>query len=56
MTELANDIAYGLNSIRLYIANIEAEKALRTAHNTLELKVQERTKELEKTNEELTAF
>lgn len=53
MTELANDVAYGINSIRLRVANIKAEEALRAAHNNLELKVHERTMELEKINEEL---
>ncbi|MGB9937120.1 MAG: GAF domain-containing sensor histidine kinase [Methanobacterium sp.] len=53
LTQLANDITYGLNSIRVYNAKIEAEKALRAAKDNLELKVQKRTSKLKEINEEL---
>jgi PAS domain S-box-containing protein len=53
LTELADDIAYGINAIRLRIALEQSESALREAKDNLEDQVKERTAELEKAYESL---
>ncbi|HET6558135.1 MAG TPA: PocR ligand-binding domain-containing protein [Prolixibacteraceae bacterium] len=51
LTELANDLAHGINTIRLRTAHKKAEEALSESHSRLELLVKERTRELQITNE-----
>lgn len=51
LSELTNDLAHGITSIRLRAAHLRAEKALNKSYNELEVLVKERTDELQKTNE-----
>lgn len=53
LTDLANDLAHGVEMIRLREAHERATAALRRAHVELELRVQERTEELGIANREL---
>ena len=53
LSELAGNISYGITTIRLRVANWLAEEALRKAHDELEIRVQQRTEELNKANKEL---
>jgi PAS domain S-box-containing protein len=53
LTELAEDLAYGINAIRLRIALEQSENALKEARDNLELQVKERTLELEEAYESL---
>jgi PAS domain S-box-containing protein len=48
LTELASDISYGIETLRMRSARAKAEEALKKAKNELEVLVQERTAELEK--------
>lgn len=50
-SELANDLAQGITTIRLREAHQLAEKALSKSYNQLEVLVKERTRELQITNE-----
>jgi len=54
LTELAGDLAYGIQAIRLQDAHALAETELRRARDELEIRVQERTEELAAANEELS--
>ncbi len=54
LTELAGDLAYGIQAIRLQEAHTLAEAELRLAHDELEIRVQERTEELAAANRELS--
>ena len=51
LTELSNDLAYGITTIRLRASHKLAEIALSKSHNELEELVIERTQELQITNE-----
>lgn len=51
LSELANDLAHGITTIRLREAHQLAENALSKSHSELELLVKERTRELQITNE-----
>jgi PAS domain S-box-containing protein len=51
LSELANDLAHGITTIRLRSAHQEAEKALSKSHSQLEVLVKERTHELQMTND-----
>ncbi|MGE5394978.1 MAG: PocR ligand-binding domain-containing protein [Candidatus Saccharibacteria bacterium] len=51
LSELANDLAHGITTIRLREAHRLAENALSKSHNELELLVKDRTRELQITNE-----
>jgi PAS domain S-box-containing protein len=53
LTDLASDLAHGIEMIRLREAHERTAMALRLAHDELELRVQERTEELAIANEEL---
>jgi len=46
LTELAGDLAYGIQAIRLREAHAQVEAQLQIAHDELELRIQERTAEL----------
>ena len=50
LSELANDLAHGITTIRLRAAHQLAEEALSKSHNDLEVLVKQRTSELEITN------
>ena len=51
LSELANDLAQGITTIRLRAAHQLAEKALSKSYGELEVLVKERTRELQITNE-----
>ena len=51
LTELANDLAYGITTIRLRAAHQLAVDQLSKSHGKLELLVKERTSELQTTND-----
>jgi PAS domain S-box-containing protein len=53
LTELAEDLAYGINAIKLRIALEQSESALREAKDNLENQVKERTAELEEAYKDL---
>jgi PAS domain S-box-containing protein len=53
LTELAENLAYGINVIRLRISREQAEAELKEARDNLEIQVKERTLELEKAYESL---
>ncbi len=53
MTELADDLAFGITSLRLRAERDRAEEALQKAHNELEQRVLERTADLRSANESL---
>ncbi len=53
LSELANDLAYGITTLRLRAAHAGAVDALREANAHLEQRVRERTAELESTTQEL---
>jgi PAS domain S-box-containing protein len=53
LTELADDLAYGIASLRLRDERNRAEAALQKAHNELEHRVLERTADLRAANESL---
>ena len=46
LTELADDLAYGVTALRTRAERVRAEEALRQAHEELERRVRERTAEL----------
>jgi PAS domain S-box-containing protein len=54
LTELAGDLAYGIQAIRLREAHDRAEAQLRRARDELEIRVRERTEELATANCELS--
>ncbi len=56
LTELADDLAYGIISIRNEAKRKQAEEELQKYHEQLEELVEERTKKLKETNKELEAF
>lgn len=51
LTELADDLAYGISTIRLRQAHRQAEEELKKHRDHLEIMVQQRTRELETANE-----
>jgi PAS domain S-box-containing protein len=53
LTDLASDLAHGIEMIRLREAHERTAAALRRAHDELERRVQERTEELASANKEL---
>ena len=53
LTELADDLAFGITSLRLRAERDRAEEALQKAHDELEQRVQERTADLLSANESL---
>ena len=53
LTKLAENLAYGINVIRLRISREQAEAELEKARDNLEIQVKERTLELEKAYESL---
>ncbi|PAV03503.1 MULTISPECIES: PAS domain S-box protein [Methanobacterium] len=53
LTELAENLAYGINVIRLRISREQAEAELKETRDNLEIQVKERTLELEKAYESL---
>jgi signal transduction histidine kinase/CheY-like chemotaxis protein len=55
LEEMANDLAFGLQSIEEEEARRKAEHDLRQAHDLLERRVEERTAELSRANSELRA-
>ena len=56
LEELAGDIAFGVTTLRLRAAHARAEEALRTSHAALEIKVRERTAELQAERDRLQAL
>ena len=53
LTELADDLAFGITSLRLRAERDKAEETLQKAHEELELRVLERTADLHASNERL---
>ena len=53
LTKLGEDLAYGINALRLRIALKKSENALKKAHDNLEAQVKERTAELKEAYEGL---